>query len=77
MKKSRPSLQLSALDMQGQSLQTDATTLGFGVAAGLMVTFSNVLLLESLTHLDVGREDVTRVVEAARAYFAGGVRRAS
>ena len=46
-------LQLLALAMQGQHLDGGAPTLGFGVAAGVMVTLSNLLLLESLAHLDV------------------------
>ena len=46
-------LQLLALRIQGQSLAMDASTVGFGVAAGLMVTLSNLLLIESLTHLNV------------------------
>ncbi len=46
-------LQLLALKMQGQHLDAGMPTLGFGVAAGVMVTLSNLLLLESLAHLDV------------------------
>ncbi len=46
-------LQLLALAMQGQHLSATLPTLGFGVAAGVMVTLSNLLLLESLAHLDV------------------------
>ena len=46
-------LQLSAFRIQGQHLDVGTPTLAFGVAAGLMVTLSNLLLLESLAHLDV------------------------
>ncbi len=46
-------LQLLALVMQGQQLDVATPTLAFGIAAGAMVTLSNLLLLESLTHLDV------------------------
>ncbi len=46
-------LQLLALAQQGQQLDAGLPTLGFGAAAGVMVTLSNLLLLESLAHLDV------------------------
>ncbi len=46
-------LQLLALVMQGQHLNLGVPTLSFGIAAGIMVTLSNLLLLESLAHLDV------------------------
>ena len=46
-------VQLLVLTVQDQPLVIDAQTLGFGLAAGLMVTLSNLLLIESLTHLDV------------------------
>ena len=46
-------LQLLALVTQGQQLDLATPTLAFGVAAGAMVTLSNLLLLESLAHLDV------------------------
>lgn len=46
-------LQLLALWWHGESLAFDGTTLGFGLAAGVLVTASNLLLIESLTHLDV------------------------
>lgn len=46
-------LQILALEVQGQRLSATLPTLGFGVAAGLMVTLSNLLLLESFTRLDV------------------------
>lgn len=38
----------------GTELRVDAATLGFGLAAGLLVAVSNTLLIESLTHIDVG-----------------------
>lgn len=47
-------LQLTALEIRGQPLVFDAYTVSFGVAAGLMVTLSNLLFIESFTHLDVG-----------------------
>jgi drug/metabolite transporter (DMT)-like permease len=47
-------LQFTMLEIRGQPLSVDAYTLGFGIAAGLMVTLSNLLLIESFTHLDVG-----------------------
>ena len=46
-------LQFTMLEIRGQPLSVDAYTLGFGVAAGLMVTLSNLLFIESFTHLDV------------------------
>lgn len=46
-------LQYAALEFTDQSLSFDTYTLGFGVAAGLMVTLSNLLFIESFTHLDV------------------------
>jgi drug/metabolite transporter (DMT)-like permease len=46
-------LQLLALVIQGQQVDLATPTLAFGIAAGVMVTLSNLLLLESLTHLDV------------------------
>ena len=47
-------LQYAAVEARHQSLSVDAYTIGFGVAAGLMVTLSNLLLIESFTHLEVG-----------------------
>jgi drug/metabolite transporter (DMT)-like permease len=47
-------LQFTMLEIRGQPLSVDAYTLGFGIAAGLMVTLSNLLFIESFTHLDVG-----------------------
>ena len=46
-------LQYATLEFRGQALSLDPYTLGFGVAAGLMVTLSNLLFIESFTHLDV------------------------
>jgi drug/metabolite transporter (DMT)-like permease len=46
-------LQYATLEFRDQPLSFDAYTLGFGVAAGLMVTLSNLLFIESFTHLDV------------------------
>ena len=46
-------IQLLVLTVQGQPLILDPQTLSFGLAAGLMVLLSNLLLIESLTHLDV------------------------
>ncbi len=46
-------LQVLAIIIQQQSLSLDQTTLIYGVAAGLLVTVSNILLIESFTHLDV------------------------
>lgn len=47
-------LQYWALELRDQSWSLDAYTIGFGVAAGLMVTLSNLLFIESFTHLEVG-----------------------
>lgn len=46
-------LQLLVLEMRGEQFALDSSSLGFGVAAGVMVTLSNLLLLECLTHLNV------------------------
>lgn len=46
-------LQLAAAQLRGTALAGDATTLGFGLLAGLLLTGSNILLLESLAHIDV------------------------
>ncbi|MDX1434570.1 MAG: EamA/RhaT family transporter [Gammaproteobacteria bacterium] len=46
-------LQLVAVEVRAEHLAGDAATLGFGVAAGIMLTLSNLLLIESFTHLDV------------------------
>ena len=46
-------LQILMMNVQDQSLSFDQTTLIYGLAAGLLVTASNILLIESFTHLDV------------------------
>ena len=38
----------------GNGLRLDAQTVWFGLAAGVLVAVSNTLLIESLTHVDVG-----------------------
>ena len=45
-------LQVPTAIVQGIELPLAAVTLGFGLVAGLFVTTSNLLLLESLTHID-------------------------
>lgn len=45
-------LQVPTAIAQGIELPLAAVTLGFGLVAGLFVTTSNLLLLESLTHID-------------------------
>ena len=46
-------LQVATINVQGTSLAFDQTTLLFGLAAGVFLTISNILLIESLTHIDV------------------------
>ncbi len=46
-------LQLGAMAVRGETGSTDVDTLSFGLAAGVLVTLSNLLLIESLTHLEV------------------------
>ena len=46
-------LQLLATVALEQPLSFDSTTLSYGLAAGALVTASNILLIESFTHLDV------------------------
>lgn len=46
-------LQLTTLAYQGHGLIPGGPGLTFGLAAGLLVTASNLLLIESLTHLEV------------------------
>ena len=46
-------LQLITLKLSGQSISLDPDTVKFGLIAGILVTFSNLLLIESLTHLPV------------------------
>jgi drug/metabolite transporter (DMT)-like permease len=38
----------------GKGLRLDGPTIAFGLAAGVLVAVSNTLLIESLTHIDVG-----------------------
>ncbi|MCD6187807.1 MAG: EamA family transporter [Desulfuromusa sp.] len=45
-------LQASTSIIRGLEPQFTAVTLGYGLAAGLLLTTSNLLLLESLTHID-------------------------
>jgi len=45
-------LQLGYASIQGSDITLDSTSLMYGLAAGLVVTVSNLLLLESLTHID-------------------------
>jgi uncharacterized membrane protein len=46
-------LQLITVVSTGQLILFDQYTLGFGLAAGLLVTLSNLMLVECLTHLHV------------------------
>lgn len=46
-------LQLLTLQLDGHQPSLDTISLGYGLAAGALVTGSNLLLMESLTHLDV------------------------
>ena len=46
-------LQLGALALSEQSLLVDATSIKYGLFAGLCLTLSNLLLLESLTHINI------------------------
>jgi len=46
-------LQVAELAYSGETLRLDATSLGYGLFAGLCLTLSNLLLLESLTHINV------------------------
>ncbi|MEA3363221.1 MAG: EamA family transporter [Thermodesulfobacteriota bacterium] len=45
-------LQIATLGISGQTLILDSTSLVYGLAAGLLLTTSNLFLLESLTHID-------------------------
>ena len=47
-------LQLAIVLASGKPIRLDGQTLAFGVAAGLLVSMANLLLIESLTHIDVG-----------------------
>lgn len=46
-------LQLAAAWAGNETLTFSTTTLVYGIAAGVLVTASNILLIESFTHLDV------------------------
>lgn len=46
-------LQLVELGARGQPLQFSSADLSYGIAAGAMVTLSNLLYIESMTHLDI------------------------
>jgi uncharacterized membrane protein len=46
-------LQLITLNLSGQSISMDPHTVKFGLTAGVLVTLSNLLFIESLTHLQV------------------------
>jgi drug/metabolite transporter (DMT)-like permease len=46
-------LQFITLKYSGQSIVLDPHTVKFGLTAGVLVTLSNLLLIESLTHLQV------------------------
>ncbi len=46
-------LQWVLLQAGGAPLALDAVSLGYGLAAGLALTLSNLLLIESLTHIEV------------------------
>lgn len=46
-------LQLVALGIRGEAFVFDGINLGYGLAAGAMVTMSNLLYIESMAHLDI------------------------
>lgn len=46
-------LQTVRFTATGSAIHWDTTSLGFGLAAGLFLTLSNILLLESFTHIHV------------------------
>jgi len=46
-------LQISIIGLGRTPLQFDPVSIGYGLLAGLFLTLSNLLLLESLTHIDV------------------------
>lgn len=46
-------LQCATIAISDETLVVDATSIGYGIFAGLFLTLSNLLLLESLTHIDV------------------------
>jgi len=47
-------LQAGIIAAQGTGLAIDGQTLAFGVAAGLVLSIANILLIEGMTHIDVG-----------------------
>ncbi len=46
-------LQIVSLNIQNISFSYDFISISYGLVAGLLLTVSNILLLESLTHIDV------------------------
>ena len=46
-------LQIVSLNIQNISFSYDFVSISYGLVAGLLLTVSNILLLESLTHIDV------------------------
>jgi len=46
-------LQVITLEYSGQAISMDPNTVKFGLTAGVLVTLSNLFLIESLTHLKV------------------------
>ena len=46
-------LQAVAINIQDISFSYDFVSISYGVTAGILLTVSNILLLESLTHIDV------------------------
>ena len=46
-------LQLAELGISGEVFALDGVNLGYGLAAGALVTLSNLLYIESMTHLDI------------------------
>ncbi|MDX1527814.1 MAG: DMT family transporter [Gammaproteobacteria bacterium] len=46
-------LQLADLAIRGESLRFSSPDLRYGIAAGVLVTLSNLLYIESMTHLDI------------------------
>lgn len=46
-------LQITYLNISGVAFSLKGIDIGYGLAAGIMVTLSNILLMESLTHLQV------------------------
>jgi drug/metabolite transporter (DMT)-like permease len=47
-------LQLAIVLVSGDPIRLDRQTIDFGVAAGLLVSLANLLLIETLAHVDVG-----------------------